>query len=122
MDLKQVNINNLIELPEEMLTIEYIQEYILKCHNILLLKPSEQPNENIIYHIYSDGEITDEKGGWAFSNRSMRTLKDSIVPNNYVALFPVRRGYNDSYGCAMVTLEDALKIRELLSKYHSFNK
>jgi len=121
MDLIQIN-KEVTETTEEMLTLEYILEYILKCHNPELLKRDEQPNANIIYHIFSDGEITEEKGGWAFGNRSMRTVKDNIVPNNYVPLFPIRRGYNDSYGCAMVTLEDAFIIRELLSKYHLFNK
>jgi len=122
MDLIKNKETEIKEITEEMLTLEYIQEYILKCHNPELLKKEEQPNANTIYHVYSDGEITEEKGGWAFGNRSIRTLKDNIVPNNYVALFPVRRGYNDSYGCAMVTLEDALIIRELLSKYHSLYK
>lgn len=104
------------------LSLEYIKNVIIECHNPLLLKKDEQPNANIIYHIYSDGEITEEKGGWAFSNRSIRTLKGSIVPNNYVDLFPLRRGYGDSYGCAMVTLDDAIKIRELLFIFHKSKK
>lgn len=35
-----------------------------------LVNVTESPNGNLIYHLYSDGEITFQKGGWAYLQRS----------------------------------------------------
>jgi hypothetical protein len=35
-----------------------------------LINPKESPNGNTIYHLYSDGQITFQKGGWAYLQRS----------------------------------------------------
>ena len=35
-----------------------------------LVNPKESPNGNTIYHLYSDGQITFQKGGWAYLQRS----------------------------------------------------
>jgi len=36
-----------------------------------LWQPNESPNGNHMYHLYSDGEITSQKGGWAYGQRSV---------------------------------------------------
>lgn len=36
-----------------------------------LWKPNESPNGNTMYHLYVDGEITYQKGGWAYGQRSV---------------------------------------------------
>ena len=36
-----------------------------------LIQPKESPNGNIIYHLYSDGAITYQKGGSAYLQRSV---------------------------------------------------
>ena len=43
-----------------------------------LVNPKESPNENIIYHLYSDGEITFQKGGWAYLQRSEFSTEPTI--------------------------------------------
>jgi len=58
--LSEINLEN---INLENINLENIKKLIIKCHNTALLKPDESLNAIIIYHIYSDGEITDEKGG-----------------------------------------------------------
>ena len=55
--------------------MDLIQSYINQSHNFNLIDPNETPNANIIYHVYSDGEITYQKGGWVYQQRSVFTLK-----------------------------------------------
>jgi hypothetical protein len=43
-----------------------------------LIDPKESPNGNLIYHLYSNGEITCQKGGWAYLQRSEFTFKNQI--------------------------------------------
>jgi hypothetical protein len=49
-----------------------------ECSKTGLINPNESPNGNLIYHLYSDGEITYQKGGWAYLERSEFTSHYSI--------------------------------------------
>jgi len=66
-----------------------------------LIQPKESPNGNTIYHLYSDGTITYQKGGFAYLQRSvfeeeyalknhtkinLKLLKDSPDGTTYVIL------------------------------------
>jgi len=68
-----------------------------------LIKPKESPNGNLIYHLYSDGTITYQKGGSAYLQRSvfedeyalknhrkinLKLLNDSPDGTTYVILTP----------------------------------
>lgn len=44
-----------------------------------LVEPNEDPNGNTIYHLYSDGEITFQKGGFAYRRRSEFTQKPPVL-------------------------------------------
>ncbi len=44
-----------------------------------LVQPNEAPNGNTIYHLYSDGEITFQKGGFAYKQRSEFTSKPPVM-------------------------------------------
>lgn len=84
-----------------------IQEIVNSAHNPSLVIPEESPNENWIYHIYSDGTITHQKGGWAYRQRSEFTEKDPIYGYLSTVIFPCQN-------YAIVTRDDALQIRELM--------
>ena len=101
------------------ITLEQIKEEIYRKHNPSLVIPTESPNGNIIYHIYSDGEITYQKGGWAYLQRSEFTDKYSTCRKNYPDIFPLKRDYKsqNTYGYAIVTEDDANKISLMLSQY-----
>ena len=40
------------------------------CSSTGLVDPSASPNSNLIYHLYATGEISCQKGGWAYGQRS----------------------------------------------------
>lgn len=98
--------------------LQQIRDFITSAHNPGLVIETESPNSNIIYHVYSDGEITSQKGGWAYLQRSVFTLVYPKFRNQFIDLFPIKQTtrYGDcSY--AIVTEEDAKKIVEMLSTY-----
>ena len=70
-----------------------------------------------IYHIYNDGEITEQKGGDMYLRRNERTLREyyDIGHNFDHTEFPHKTS-SKKYGYAIVTHEDALKIRDLMIK------
>jgi len=46
-----------------------------------LIQPNESPNGNTIYHLYSDGTITHQKGGSAYLQRSV--FEDEYALQNH---------------------------------------
>jgi hypothetical protein len=88
-----------------------IYKLIIEFHDPSLVKPLEQPNGNLIYHLYNDGEITQQKGGYAYKQRTEFTMempiKNILDPNN----FPMK--VND-FGYAIMTNQNALIIRNLM--------
>ena len=88
-----------------------IQEMIDSMHDPSLIIPTEQPNGNRIYHLYSDGEITNQKGGWAYLKRGEFTDKFSISGNYRKYIFPINNG-NVSY--AILTQSNAYQIRSAM--------
>jgi len=88
-----------------------IQETINFSHNKKLIDKNMAPNSNIIYHLYQDGEITFQKGSWAYGGRSEFTLHYPIYGyiNNFT--FSLNRG---KFGYAIVTKENASLIRKMM--------
>lgn len=77
-----------------------------------LWKPDESPNINTIYKIWNDGEITNEKGGEAFGERSVRTSYPPLVgPDCAKPRFPLEGAFN-SY--AILTLDECFEVRGML--------
>ena len=98
----------------EQFSIDSIVNFIKNAHDPNLVCPEESPNGNIIYHIYSDGEVTSQKGGWAYLNRSEFNENYIKCKNKYNNLFPMKRG---EFTYAIVTRENALKIQKMLLEY-----
>ena len=92
---------------------EQLKNIINEKHNPSLVKPEEQPNGNIIFHLYSSGEITFQKGGWAYLCRSEFTESWMSLKKNYSELFPVK---SDGRSYAIVTREDAYYIQKLMKE------
>jgi len=100
-------------VSEEKNIKKLIQETINFSHNKKLIDENMAPNANIIYHIYQDGEITSQKGSWAYGRRSEFTIHYPIhgYTNNFI--FPLNRG---KFGYAIVTEENAVLIRNMMIK------
>lgn len=85
-----------------------------------LVKPKESPNGNTIYHLYSDGEITFQKGGWAYLQRSEFSLESTIGRHRELRMeFSNKDDHERTY--VILIQEECKKFRdkmiELLNKY-----
>lgn len=98
-------------ISEKKHTQEEILEKIIRSHNPRLIIEDESPNVNRIYHIYTDGEITNQKGGWAYRHRSEFTIKFPIHGYFPHLEFPLNMG---NRGYAIVTEQDAYLIRDMM--------
>ena len=111
---------NHIQMSSEALTtsftLEQIQTEIKNAHNPGLVLPEESPNGNWITHLYSYGEITSQKGGWAYLQRSEFTFSYDRFKKNYSDLFPMKRD-NNTY--AIMTDEDAKRIKKMILDYET---
>ena len=110
---------------EDLETIKQkIYSMILEYHNPSLVIPEESPNGNTIYHLYSDGEITYQKGGFAYLNRTEFPDESAIDNNNNnnnrldINNFPlIRHGNNNvKYGYLIATRENCIAIRNEMLK------
>ena len=97
-----------------MYTLKEIKDAIDKAHNPLLVQRTESPNGNIIYHLYDNGEISFQKGGWAYLQRSEFTDKQGLCKKNYVDLFPNK--FN-SRSYAIISEMDAYNILNMMQIY-----
>ena len=65
---------------------------------------NSSPNENQIYHLYSTGRITHQKGAWAYLQRSEFTLKSEIVgAKKYGFKFPLLSDNDETSTYAILT-------------------
>ncbi len=83
---------------------------------------------DFVHHIFNDGTITRTKAGSIYGWRSEHTEFDPRKPGEHVELkelgfsfsrhmFPIeRQGRDEKFGYAIVTLEDAMKIRDVMLK------
>lgn len=63
-----------------------------------LVQPLEQPNSNIIYHFYSTGEISYQKGGNAYLKRSEFITDGRLTNHNLIGLqLPIKLDNGISY-------------------------
>jgi hypothetical protein len=62
--------------------MEELNLKVISSHNPNLIDNKKSPNENIIYHLYSDGTITYQKGGDSYGRRSVFDLYPSIYFSN----------------------------------------
>jgi hypothetical protein len=92
-----------------------IENKVSSLHNPLLIDSIKQPNDNIIYKLFSDGTITREKGGWAYGNRSMIDLKSYAIKPSTFFMFPLT-GINEGDTYAIMTLEDCQEMRDLIDE------
>ncbi len=85
-----------------------------------LIDTKDQPNGNIIYHLYSDGEITYQKGGWAYLQRSEFNKEPTIGGHRDLRMiFPNEASYGKTY--VVLKQEECIYFRnkmiQLLEKY-----
>lgn len=120
-------IDDAFEESKEQL-LEKIYKLVNEKHNPSLVEsddpkkpnfvPFSCPNTNIIYHLYHNGQITHQKGAWAYLQRSeFEKWGYGDIGIKFDALkFPI----NDSdFGYAIMTEKNATMIHNLMKKYKS---
>ena len=91
-------------------TIEEIIDYCINnFNNLNLINQNEAPNANLIYIFWNDGEITYEKGSWAFGQRSVFPIEYAFIHDNK-PIFPFKR---NSYTGIITTQERCYFLRFL---------
>lgn len=98
-----------------------IYKLIANYHNPSLVKSGDAPNSNIITHIYNDGEITEQKGGFAYLKRSERTIEFSIrnisILEFDITKYPKIKAIGSrKFGYAIVLERHAYEIRNEMMK------
>ena len=92
-----------------------INEIVKKIHNPALVDINLAPNENIIYHLYSDGTITRQKGSWAYGKRNIFEIESYCVKPNTFFTFP-NKGENEGDTYSIMTLENCKKVKNLMNE------
>jgi hypothetical protein len=89
---------------------------LIDCRN-------SSPNGNIIYHLYSTGEITSQKGAWAYLDRSEFTILDDFMPTSGLQQYPFKfpKKARDSITYAILTYDEAKMFREKMLKIYNLN-
>ena len=85
-----------------------------------LWHPNEAPNANTIYKAWNDGEITYEKGGDAFGDRSMRSAAQPLVTGlnkSDLPTFPLKASSLDGPSYAILTMDECRAVRGMLSTF-----
>jgi hypothetical protein len=101
-----------------MMETEQLNQLINNMHNwhyisspTGLINPNDSPNGNQIYHLYSTGEISFQKGGRAYLQRSECIIDGRITNYQKLGLkLPQEAGDGTTY--AILTKEECIKIRE----------
>ncbi len=95
---------------------KFMNNLVKELHNPALIRPDLAPNENIIYHLYSDGTITRQKGGKVYGQRSVIDLESYCLKPNTFFTFPVKGQYEGDTYC-ILTLEDCKKVKDLMNEF-----
>ena len=92
-----------------------------------LIKPDANPGDNTIFHLYHDGSITSQYGGWAYLQRKEKDIKPYISKNlhldiekfthkHFIENIIYGRSVSKRFGYVIVTYENALLIRDEMEK------
>ena len=113
---KKKTFHNEIEAKKNEI-IQKVNELITKYHNPSLVDSHAMPSENTIYKIYSDFEVTSEKGGWGYGGHTLFGYLTPLFNRNVYGIidFPCIVKPNFSY--AIMTLDHCLEIYNLMRIY-----
>jgi hypothetical protein len=99
---------------EIIIHIDNFNERVISAHNahyeqsssgLIDTSPEASPNGNLIYHFYSNGEITYQKGAWAYLKRSEFNKSYGILGAKYLP-FKFVKEKGDGITYAILTKEE----------------
>ena len=104
-----------------------IYKMLKELNDDSLVLPNAKPGDNTIYHLYNDGRITSQFGGWAYLQRKENELKSYICNNLYLDIEKFIHIYttentnfgrknSKTFGYVNVTYDDAIALRAEMEK------
>jgi hypothetical protein len=95
--------------------MEDLNKKICERHNPNLIDKTKAPNDNIVYQLYSDGTVTQQKGGDAYGMRTMFDIRGRIFGLKPFFIFPMKLGRYDTY--AILTEEECMTFRKEMESF-----
>lgn len=97
----------------------HARHYIDNENGLVDVSSTSSPNKNLIYHLYSNGEITYQKGSWAYLQRSEFSLMSEIpMLNKDIFKLPKTTIPYDNYlTYAILTEEECKMFRKKMEQY-----
>lgn len=80
-----------------------------------LIDMNESPNGNRIYHLYDDGEITNQKGSWAYQQRSEFSSEYPFIYGKSPYIFPNKCG---EHSYVILTESECKEMRAKMQQLH----
>ena len=90
--------------------IEKLKEFFEKYHNYDLIK-----EDGMVCHIYSDGEVTLQKSGRLYKQRTEHIINYGLNDRINANLFPIKTSDN-KFGYIITKIEHSEEIRKLIEK------
>ncbi len=116
-----------MSVPEDKINyIKDINEEVERLHKAHynksvdgLIDKTDAPNSNTIYHLYSDGEVTYQKGSWAYLQRSEFTSSYPLYNDYRDSPFVFPKSMSNGITYAILTNKECRMIREKMEKAKS---
>lgn len=107
----EVNINEIINEFNNRVMEAHNAHYINGSNELIDLSDKASPNGNLIYHLYSNGEITHQKGAWAYLQRSEFNCKYDL-PGARKIPFKFAKEALDGTSYVILTEDECITFRE----------
>ena len=114
-DYDKEYLSSLNKLEKTSFIRKYINDVASAMNDTTLIIKDMSPNANLIYHIYSDGTITRQKGGWAYGQRTVFDVEYAFVKPNTFFTFP-NKGENTGDTYVIATIENCHKLKKLMNE------
>ena len=116
-----ISITEIIDEFNKRIIESHLAHYKNGQNELIDLSDNASPNENQIYHLYSNGEITHQKGAWAYLKRSEFNIEYEITGANKLSFKFVKEAL-DGTSYVILTEKECHIFREEMKKIVSSNK
>ena len=113
--MTEVNAIDLINEFNRKVIISHNSHYKNNPQGLIEYSRNASPNGNQIYHLYSNGEITYQKGAWVYLQRTEFNMKYEVECARSMPFQFVKKASNNTT-YAILTEEETLAFREEMKK------
>lgn len=107
----------MVEELNEIVSVAHYAHYTDCNTGLIDTSTGASPNENQIYHLYSTGKITHQKGAWAYRQRSEFTLKSGLLGAKKRGFkFPLHSDQDETITYAILTKIECYMYRMEMEK------